>query len=177
MTLCFSFCWFNHRGHLYWTSSYSKSYSLAILGMKSWKKYICLCKIYCNIHVLQKLPKPNTSTSIHLSICVAYLERGWKIILQKPEFHLGFCVFQDTKHHYSVNKKRWYTHVHEDTKGCLFASSFISFLCEFSSHSKSTTASAQLSHYLISLSYISPEAREKIFNTFSSVSSFGLNEL
>jgi len=39
IVLCFSFCWRNHLGHLYCTSSYSKPYFLAIWGMKSCKQF------------------------------------------------------------------------------------------------------------------------------------------
>lgn len=36
MMRCFSVCWWSHLGHLYWTSSYSKPYSLASSGRISW---------------------------------------------------------------------------------------------------------------------------------------------
>lgn len=66
MIRCFSVCWCNHLGHLYWTSSYWKLYSLAICGRKSMncgdKKFfknqnftgLCVCFIKDNIMIRRR---------------------------------------------------------------------------------------------------------------------------
>lgn len=66
MIRCFSVCWCNHLGHLYWTSSYWKLYSWAMCGRKSinWgdKKFfknqnftgLCVCFINDNIIMRSK---------------------------------------------------------------------------------------------------------------------------